>query len=43
MSELVNKNDFPATKEYAYLNAANVSLMPKPAAEVMTEWQWMLL
>lgn len=39
MSELVNKNDFPATKEYAYLNAANVSLMPKPAAEVMTEWQ----
>lgn len=36
---LVNKEDFPATEEYAYLNAANVSLMPKSAAEVMTAWQ----
>ncbi|MDG1859862.1 MAG: aminotransferase class V-fold PLP-dependent enzyme, partial [Emcibacteraceae bacterium] len=36
---LVNKDEFPVTEECAYLNAANVSLMPKSVAEVMNEWQ----
>lgn len=39
MKPMVNNNDFPTTEEYAYLNAANVSLMPLPAAKAMTDWQ----
>lgn len=39
MKSLVNKGDFPLTDTCAYLNAANVSLMPLSAAKVMTDWQ----
>ena len=38
MKRLVNKDDFPTTKAYAYLNAANVGLMPVSAAKIMTDW-----
>ncbi|MBT5186911.1 MAG: aminotransferase class V-fold PLP-dependent enzyme [Kordiimonadaceae bacterium] len=36
---MINQDDFPITRDCAYLNAANVSLMPAPAAKVMTDWQ----
>ena len=39
MKRLINKSDFPITESCAYLNAANVSLMPVSAAKVMTDWQ----
>ncbi|NQY25200.1 MAG: aminotransferase class V-fold PLP-dependent enzyme [Campylobacteraceae bacterium] len=39
MNNLVNKEDFPLTKDIAYVNAANVSLMPLSACDVITSWQ----
>jgi len=39
MKNLSNSEDFPLTKTWSYLNAANVALMPKGAAKVMTDWQ----
>jgi len=38
-SSLVNLDDFPATKEYAYLNAASISLMPLPVLRKMNNFQ----
>lgn len=40
MKNLVDQDDFPLTASHAYLNAANVSLMPVSAAKVMTDWQY---
>jgi len=38
-SSLVNLDDFPATKEYAYLNAASISLMPLPVLRKINNFQ----
>ncbi len=38
-SSLVNLDDFPATKEYVYLNAASISLMPLPVLRKMNDFQ----
>lgn len=39
MKKIVNSEDFPLTKDIAYINAANVSLMPLCSAKVITQWQ----
>jgi len=39
MKSLTSKEDFPLTKKTAYINAANVSLMPLCSAKVITDWQ----
>jgi len=39
MKKIVNSEDFPLTKTTAYINAANVSLMPLCSAKVTTDWQ----
>ncbi len=39
MSALVPASDFPLTQECAYLNAANVALMPAPAIDAVNDWQ----
>tara|TARA_B110000908_G_scaffold30492_1_gene36096 strand:+ start:5644 stop:6786 length:1143 start_codon:yes stop_codon:yes gene_type:complete len=38
MSPLVKSDDFPLTKKCAYINAANVALMPKPSIEAINKW-----
>lgn len=38
-SSIVNLEDFPATKEYVYLNAASISLMPLPVLRKMKDFQ----
>jgi len=38
-SSLVNLDDFPATKDYVYLNAASISLMPLPVLRKMNDFQ----
>jgi len=38
MEKLVDKTDFPATKNLAYLNAASIALMPKVAGDSVVEW-----
>jgi selenocysteine lyase/cysteine desulfurase len=38
MKEFVDRSDFPATKNCAYLNAASIALMPKVAGETIVEW-----
>ena len=38
MSPLVKSDDFPLTKKSAYINAANVALMPKPSIEAINKW-----
>jgi len=39
MTNITKPGDFPLTEEWAYLNAANVALMPMSAAKAMTDWQ----
>ncbi len=39
MNCLAKPEDFPLTETWSYLNAANVGLMPRSAATVMTDWQ----
>ena len=39
MSSLVPTSDFPLTAEFAYLNTANVALMPRVAEEAIVAWQ----
>lgn len=39
MQKLTSKDDFPLTKNTAYINAANVALMPLCSAKVITDWQ----
>ena len=38
MEAIVNKADFPATRDCAYLNAASVALMPKVAGDIVVDW-----
>ena len=38
MTDLVNADDFPLTKECAYINAANVALMPVTTIEAINKW-----
>jgi hypothetical protein len=38
MEEFVDRSDFPATENCAYLNAASIALMPKVAGETIVEW-----
>ena len=39
MKKLVQSCDFPLTQSIAYMNAANVALMPLNAAKAVTDWQ----
>ena len=39
MNKLVYEEDFPLTKDIAYVNAANVALMPLSSSNVITSWQ----
>jgi cysteine desulfurase/selenocysteine lyase len=39
LADLVSPDVFPAARQYAYLNAASVALMPKVAAEAIMDWQ----
>ena len=39
MKNLSNSEDFPLTKTWSYLNAANVALMPMGSVKVITDWQ----
>lgn len=39
MTHITQPGDFPLTKKWSYLNAANVALMPVNAANVITDWQ----
>ncbi len=38
MVNLVDKTDFPATKDIAYLNAASIALMPQVAGDSVVGW-----
>jgi len=39
MSGLVDPDDFPGSKRYAYLDAANITLMYRGATEAIVDWQ----
>ncbi|MDA7848065.1 aminotransferase class V-fold PLP-dependent enzyme [Sulfurospirillum sp.] len=39
MKKIVDVKDFPLTKDTAYINAANVALMPLCSVKVITDWQ----
>ena len=39
MTSLVDPADFPLTGEWAYINAANVALMPKCSVDAINDWQ----
>ena len=38
MEKFIDRSDFPATEDCAYLNAASIALMPKVAGEAIVEW-----
>ncbi len=39
MSRLVDADDFPGSKQYAYLDAANITLMYRGATQAIVDWQ----
>jgi len=39
MTGITQPGDFPLTESWAYLNAANVSLIPEAVATAITDWQ----
>ncbi len=39
MNNIILPEDFPLTQSCAYMNAANVALMPMSAAKAVTDWQ----
>ena len=39
MTALGGKDDFPLTKVCAYINAANVALMPQCSIDIINNWQ----